>query len=83
MHVSVFDSNYFHKNFRNDYYGGMWASFNFDALQKWLEECRKPSSKNVDLSKEGNLLKQGESIVSSGDQFSTVFNIEDNWFIPE
>lgn len=61
----------------------MWASFNFDALQKWLEECRKPSSKNVDLSKEDNLLKQGESIVSSGDQFSTVLNIEDNWFIPE
>lgn len=61
----------------------MWASFNFDALQKWLEECRKPNAKNTDVSKDMTLVKQGESIVTSGDQFSTVFNIEENWFIPE
>lgn len=68
---------------RNDYYGGMWASFNFDALQKWLEECRKPDVKKADVSEDTKLVKQGETMIVSGDQFSTVFNIEEEWLIPE
>ena len=68
---------------RNDYYGGMWASFNFDALQKWLNECRRPNGKKPDIPEDTNLVKQGETVVVSGDQFSTVFNIDEKWFIPE
>lgn len=68
---------------RNDYYGGMWASFNFDALQKWLDECRKPSTKKVEISDDKELVKQGETMIVSGDQFSTVLNIEEEWLIPE
>lgn len=61
----------------------MWASFNFDALQKWLEECRKPVSKTDGEVVDKKLVKDGETIVSSGNQFSTVFNIDEKWLIPE
>lgn len=68
---------------RNDYYGGMWASFNFDALQKWLEECRKPASKTESPTVDKALVKEGETLILSGNQFSTVGNIDEKWFIPE
>ncbi|XP_050532576.1 rab proteins geranylgeranyltransferase component A 1 [Daktulosphaira vitifoliae] len=66
----------------NDYYGGMWASFTFEALQKWLNECQ--SGKTLENSKEStSLICEKEKAVSIGNQFSTVFNIEEKWFIPE
>ncbi|XP_065207193.1 rab proteins geranylgeranyltransferase component A 1 [Planococcus citri] len=68
---------------RNDYYGGMWASFNFDALQKWLEECRKPASKTESPTVDKALVKEGETLILSGNQFSTVGNIDEKWLIPE
>lgn len=68
--------------YRNDYYGGMWASFTFEALQKWLNECR--SGKTLENSKEAtSLISEKEKAISIGNQFSTVFNIEEKWFIPE
>lgn len=60
----------------------MWASFNFDALQKWLEECRKPAEK-ADDPKNSKIIKDGETAIPSGNQFSTVFNIEEKWLITE
>lgn len=70
--------------YRNDYYGGMWASFNFETLQKWLDECRRPHKENK-KSMEANekLVKDEESVIPAGNQFSTVFNIDEKWFIPE
>lgn len=61
----------------------MWASFNFDALQKWLEECRKPVSKTETPTVDKALVKEGETLISSGNQFSTVGNIDEKWLIPE
>lgn len=67
---------------RNDYYGGMWASFTFEALQKWLDECR--NGKTNDFVKTSSPLVQNtEKSITIGNQFSTVFNIEEKWFIPE
>ncbi|KAK7865799.1 hypothetical protein R5R35_001264 [Gryllus longicercus] len=65
----------------NEYYGGLWASFNFDGLQKWMEECRQPNkpSETVDASK----AKEGEKLVKAGNQFSTVSNLEEKWYILE
>jgi len=66
----------------NEYYGGMWAAFNFDGLQKWLAECQNKSSE-LEHESTDNLLKEGESLIKAGSQFATVFNIEEKWFIPE
>ncbi|KAJ9600791.1 hypothetical protein L9F63_001071, partial [Diploptera punctata] len=66
----------------NEYYGGLWASFNFEGLQKWMEDCRQPptvSEDNVALSES----KEGETMMKAGNQFSVVFNIEEKWYILE
>ncbi|XP_075235250.1 rab escort protein [Lycorma delicatula] len=66
----------------NEYYGGMWAAFNFDGLQKWLSECRKEdasSGENLSLPK----LSEGETVTPTGSQFKTVFNIDEKWYISE
>lgn len=68
--------------YRNDYYGGMWASFTFEALQKWLDECRKGKT-NDTVKNSSPLIQDSEKSVTIGNQFSTVFNIEEKWFIPE
>lgn len=67
---------------RNDYYGGMWASFTFEALQKWLDECRNGKTINS-VKTSSPLVLDNEKSVNIGNQFSTVFNIEEKWFIPE
>lgn len=67
---------------RNDYYGGMWASFTFEALQKWLDECRSGKT-NVSVKTSSPLVQDDEKSANIGNQFSTVFNIEEKWFIPE
>lgn len=66
----------------NEYYGGLWASFNFDGLQKWMEECRQPVKDNAPDLTEG-VLKDGEANIKAGNQFSTVTNIEEKWYILE
>lgn len=68
--------------YRNDYYGGMWASFTFEALQKWLDECRNDKTNNS-VKSSSPLVQDSEKSITIGDQFSSVFNIEEKWFIPE
>jgi len=60
----------------------MWASFTFEALQKWLDECRKGKT-NDSVKTSSSLVQENEKSVTIGNQFSTVFNIEEKWFIPE
>ncbi|KAI5702272.1 hypothetical protein M8J76_008650 [Diaphorina citri] len=67
----------------NDYYGGMWASFNLECLQKWLDECRAEPSPQPLTDETTSLAAPGESLVTIGSPFSTVSNIEEEWFIPE
>lgn len=64
----------------NEYYGGLWASFNFEGLQKWTEDCIhtvKP------LEEVPAVAKGGETLIKAGSQFSTVFNVEETWYIAE
>ena len=68
--------------FSNEYYGGLWASFNFEGLQKWMEDCRQPS-KNAEDNVVSSVAKEGETLIKAGNQFSTVFNIEEKWYIIE
>lgn len=60
----------------------MWASFTFEALQKWLDECRNDKI-NDSLKTSSPLVQNGEKSINIGNQFSTVFNIDEKWFIPE
>lgn len=60
----------------------MWASFTFEALQKWLDECRNGKT-NDSVKTSSPLVQDSEKSVTIGNQFSTVFNIQEKWFIPE
>ncbi|CAG5079523.1 Similar to CHM: Rab proteins geranylgeranyltransferase component A 1 (Homo sapiens) [Cotesia congregata] len=62
----------------NEYYGGLWATFNFDGLQKWMEDLKtlKDTSSDVNIS-----LKDVEKFLRASNQYSTVENIEETWFI--
>lgn len=62
----------------NEYYGGLWATFNFDGLQKWMEDLKTAKSNirstNIDLG-------DGEKFLKASDQYSTVENIGETWYI--
>lgn len=63
----------------NEYYGGLWATFNFDGLQKWIDDLKVSGSNaknafNLDL-------KPEEQFLEASNQYSTVENIEQTWYI--
>lgn len=61
----------------NEYYGGLWASFNFEGLQKWIENCHylvKPPEKSAE---ESTVASDGEMLIEAGNQFSSAFNVEE------
>jgi len=64
--------------FSNEYYGGLWATFNFDGLQKWIEDLKtvKSNTRNTNVD-----LKKDEKFLKASDQYSTVENIEEIWYI--
>lgn len=67
----------------NEYYGGLWASFNFEGLQKWIENCHylvKPPEKSAE---ESTVASDGEMLIEAGNQFSSAFNVEEKWYIVE
>ncbi|XP_039295331.1 rab proteins geranylgeranyltransferase component A 1 [Nilaparvata lugens] len=68
----------------NEYYGGMWAAFNFDGMQKWIAECKKEDVEEAaPLPPPDIQLQEGESIVPVGNQIKTVLNIAEKWYIAE
>lgn len=64
--------------FSNEYYGGLWATFNFDGLQKWIEDLKtaKNNTRNINVD-----LEEGEKFLKASDQYSTVENIGETWYI--
>ncbi|XP_034936778.1 rab proteins geranylgeranyltransferase component A 1 [Chelonus insularis] len=62
----------------NEYYGGLWATFNFDGLQKWIEDLKAAKSVSNDVDIE---VEEGEKFLKASNQYSTVENIEETWFI--
>lgn len=66
----------------NEYYGGLWASFNLEGLQKWLEECIHPVK--LEAPEEVSAVaRDGERLIKVRNQFPTVSNIEETWYIAE
>ncbi|KAL7289860.1 hypothetical protein TKK_0016258 [Trichogramma kaykai] len=62
----------------NEYYGGLWATFNFDGLQKWMEDLKSAASENKDFKPD---LQDGEQFLQASNQYSTIENIVEDWFI--
>ncbi|XP_017757912.1 PREDICTED: rab proteins geranylgeranyltransferase component A 1 [Eufriesea mexicana] len=63
----------------DEYYGGLWATFNFDGLQKWIEDL-KISKNNIKHLSELNLEPE-EKFLKTSNEYSTVENIEETWYI--
>ncbi|KAK2586255.1 hypothetical protein KPH14_001511 [Odynerus spinipes] len=62
----------------NEYYGGLWATFNFDGLQKWIEDLKTAKNAIRDTKID---VEDGETFLKASDQYSTVENIEETWYI--
>lgn len=62
----------------NEYYGGLWATFNFDGLQKWIDDLKTAKNAIRDTKPD---LEDGETFLKASDQYSTVENIEETWYI--
>nr|CAD7407761.1 unnamed protein product [Timema poppensis] len=69
-----------------EYYGDLWASFNFDGLQKWVQDFKKSEHSleiNSDMENFKTLIKEGETLLNAKNKIPTVFKIEENWYIPK
>ncbi|XP_058789210.1 rab proteins geranylgeranyltransferase component A 1 [Phymastichus coffea] len=62
----------------NEYYGGLWATFNFDGLQKWMEDLKTSKSDTREFKPD---LGSDEKFLKASNQYSTVENIFEEWFI--
>ncbi|KAI4499972.1 hypothetical protein M0802_004842 [Mischocyttarus mexicanus] len=62
----------------NEYYGGLWATFNFDGLQKWIEDLKTAKNNTRDTKVD---LEDGQIFLKASDQYSAVENIEETWYI--
>jgi hypothetical protein len=51
-------------------------------LQKWLDDCIHPVKLEVP-EEVSAVAREGERLITAGNQFSAVFNIEETWYIPE
>ncbi|XP_034245153.1 rab proteins geranylgeranyltransferase component A 1 [Thrips palmi] len=69
----------------NDYYGGLWASFNLDNLNKWVKDCENPENFASDPDDPNSDVKinNGEEFVFLQNQTSHISNIEVKWHIPK
>lgn len=70
---------------RNEYYGGLWASFNLDNLDKWVKDCENsdsvnsgPDDPNFDVK-----INNGEEFLCLRNQASHISNLELKWHIPK
>jgi len=65
----------------NDCYGGDWASYTWDGLQKWIQNLQTETEKDKssDLKE---ILNEGEEFVSLGEN-KTVTDLTENWYTSE
>lgn len=63
----------------DEYYGGLWATFNFDGLQKWIEDLKISKTSTKDVSEVD--LESEETFLKTSNEYSAVENIEETWYI--
>lgn len=62
-----------------DYYGGFWASFNLEQIDKL---CERNQNANVDISADVQL-NEGERLIQIGNNNFDLKNTSQKWSIPE
>ncbi|KAJ1521318.1 hypothetical protein ONE63_002994 [Megalurothrips usitatus] len=69
----------------NEYYGGLWASFNLDNLIKWVKDCESGEHLPSDLDDSNSDVKinNGEDFVFLKSSASHISNINLKWHIPK
>ncbi|KAJ8960383.1 hypothetical protein NQ314_006073 [Rhamnusium bicolor] len=65
---------------RNDYYGGHWASFNLDAIQKLQHKATYNSISQDNLNE---LINENEELMRIGNDLFNIENFKFKWHIPE
>ncbi|KAK4293747.1 hypothetical protein Pmani_033582 [Petrolisthes manimaculis] len=73
---------------RNDYYGGQWASFNFNGIREWISDATDPPPPPPQQQQQFPgadelVLAEGESLVAVGDPSSFYFNVNQTCYMPE
>ncbi|XP_023225282.1 rab proteins geranylgeranyltransferase component A-like [Centruroides sculpturatus] len=66
---------------RNDYYGGDWASFNFDQLQSWIQNYEETNIEQTSNEERQEYLSEGEMYIHLKRQVSNVSNVFELSFI--
>ncbi|KAJ8675672.1 hypothetical protein QAD02_011458 [Eretmocerus hayati] len=62
----------------NEYYGGLWATFNFDCLLKWMEDLKAVQDESQNFQPQ---LEADEKFLKASNQYSTIENILEEWFV--
>lgn len=69
------------RNFRsNEFYGGLWATFNLDGLLKWSDDLIK-GDKEDNRSTPNVEVEAGEKFLKATNQYSNIENIKLIWYI--
>ncbi|EYC05587.1 hypothetical protein Y032_0081g1462 [Ancylostoma ceylanicum] len=63
---------------RNKFYGGDWSSFNLSTINDWVEQQKKASEAEADVSKYKDKVTDGETLVALGNR-KTVRNVQQEW----
>jgi Rab proteins geranylgeranyltransferase component A len=65
----------------NDFYGGQWAAFTLDGIQKWVETVATKDSECNDNQDESltSFLSEGETLVKAGKLQPAFQNVKQNW----
>lgn len=66
----------------NEYYGGLWASFNLDGLQQWVEDCKKPKDE-TECAAEPQLADGESAVKMRVNNPPTATNVVEQWHVPE
>ncbi|XP_040567423.2 LOW QUALITY PROTEIN: rab proteins geranylgeranyltransferase component A [Lepeophtheirus salmonis] len=67
----------------NDYYGGEWASFNFEGIQGWIESQNSPKESDIVMDCNRILLNDDEDFIPLKKVFSRFSNVNQTWYPQE
>lgn len=65
---------------RNDFYGGVWASFNIEGIEKYVT---KQDASKVDLDSFKKYIHEGEQFLELGNNICGISDVVLNWHIPK
>lgn len=67
--------------YSNDFYGGQWASFNLEGIEKYV--INPQVSSNSTIENNSQYLKEGEQFQTIGNNLFGICNVSHAWHIPK